>query len=148
MFHWCCKTFNELSVDELYGILKLRIDVFIIEQQCIFQDADNKDQYSHHLFCTSNNTVVAYTRLIPAGKSYEEISIGRVATASQFRNEGLGKELMKRSIDSIWEIYGKQPIRIGAQLYLKRFYESFAFKQVSEIYLEDNIEHIEMILIP
>ena len=143
---WVLKSFNDLTPHELYAILQLRIEVFIVEQQCAFQDADNKDQLSYHFMAWNEDTLAAYTRLVPANVSFKEISIGRVVTASQFRNAGLGKELMKQSIDSIWKLWNKQPIRIGAQLYLKSFYESLGFEQASDMYLEDDIEHIEMLL--
>jgi ElaA protein len=143
---WILKSFNDLTPHELYAILQLRIEVFMIEQKCLFQDADDKDQACYHLMGWENNVLAAYTRLVPADASFKEISIGRVVTSSQFRNAGLGKDLMQQSIDSIWKLWGKQPIRIGAQLYLKSFYESLGFKQVSDIYLEDDIEHIEMLL--
>ena len=145
---WLCKRFEELRSAELYSILKLRIEVFIIEQNCIFQDADDKDSFCYHLMNFRGNQLAAYTRLVPAGISFKEISIGRVVTDSQFRNLGLGKELMQRSIDMIWNIYGVQPIRIGAQVYLEAFYSSFGFKKAGEIYLEDGIPHVEMVLNP
>jgi ElaA protein len=143
---WSLKSFNDLTPHELYAILQLRNEIFVVEQKCIFQDADNKDQVSYHLMGWDNDVLAAYTRLVPANISFKEISIGRVVTSSQFRNAGLGKELMKQSIDSIWKLWNKQPIRIGAQLYLKSFYESLGFEQVSDVYLEDDIEHIEMLL--
>jgi ElaA protein len=143
---WTLKSFDDLTVHELYAILQLRIEVFIVEQKCAFQDADNKDQLSYHLMAWNDDILAAYTRLVPANVSFKEISIGRVVTASQFRNAGLGKELMKQSIDSIWKLWNKQSIRIGAQLYLKNFYQSLGFEQASDVYLEDGIEHIEMLL--
>ena len=92
-----------------------------------------------------DNRLVAYTRLIPAGESYDEASIGRVVTSPTIRSTGAGKELMQRSVETLYELFGKQPIKIGAQLYLKKFYESFEFYQCGDIYLEDGIEHIHMI---
>lgn len=145
---WIFKKFNELSVEELYAILKLRIEVFIVEQKCIFQDADGKDAFCYHLMKFQDGELAAYSRLVPAGRSFPEISIGRVITSSQFRKSGLGKELMEKSIATIWQLFGKQPIRIGAQLYLYRFYNAFGFIKVSEVYIEDDIEHIEMLLTP
>lgn len=143
---WSCKKFNDLTPSELYAIIRLRNEVFVVEQNCVFQDADNKDQECWHLMGMKDNVLVAYTRLLPAGLAYPEASIGRVINSSLVRRTGIGKELMKRSIQELYELWGKQPIRIGAQLYLKRFYESFGFQQISEIYLEDDIEHIEMLL--
>lgn len=143
---WQVKTFDKLSVYELYDILQLRSEVFVVEQQCIFPDADYKDQGAHHLTCYIGDKLAAYTRLIPAGVSYKEASIGRVVTAPFARNSGIGKKLMTQSIRVLYELYGKQVIRIGAQLYLRKFYESFGFIQDSDVYLEDGIEHIEMLL--
>ena len=143
---WTCKPFGELTPMEVYVILQLRIEVFIVEQNCVFQDADDKDQASHHMMAWSDGTLVGYTRLIPAGVSYTEASIGRVATFPKMRKAGIGRKIMEKSIDMIYFLWQKQPIRIGAQLYLKNFYESFGFQQCSNIYIEDNIEHIQMIL--
>lgn len=143
---WSCKSFGELTPIELYAILQLRIEVFIVEQNCVFQDADDKDQVSYHMMAWSDDRLVGYTRLIPPGVSYKEASIGRVATFPKMRKSGIGKKIMEKSIDMIYSLWKKQPIRIGAQLYLRRFYESFGFQQCSEIYIEDNIEHIQMIL--
>lgn len=143
---WNCKAFNELTVQELYAVLQLRNEVFVVEQNCVFQDADDKDQKSWHVMGWDGDVLAAYTRLVPAGISYPEVSIGRVVTSPKMRQTGLGRELMKRSIEEVYRIWNQQPIRIGAQLYLKKFYESFGFQQCSEVYLEDNIDHIEMIL--
>ena len=143
---WNCKAFNELTVQELYAVLQLRIEVFVVEQNCVFQDADNKDQKSWHVMGWDGDVLSAYTRLVPAGISYPEVSIGRVVTSPKMRQTGLGRELMKKSIEEVYRMWSQQPIRIGAQLYLKKFYESFGFQQCSEVYLEDNIDHIEMIL--
>ena len=144
--NWIYKTFYELTPTELYRILDLRSKVFVVEQNCVFQDADNKDQSSHHFFGWDGNLLAAYTRLVPAGISYVEPSIGRVVISPMRRSLGLGRELMIRSIDHVYNIWGTNNIRIGAQLYLKKFYESLGFQQSSEIYLEDGIEHIEMLL--
>ncbi len=145
---WKCKSFEELTPKELYAILQLRNEVFVVEQNCVFQDADDKDQASWHMMAWSDDNLAGYTRLVPAGVSYAEASIGRVATFPKLRKAGIGKKIMKKSIDMIYSLWNKQPIRIGAQLYLKKFYESFGFQQCSEIYFEDNIEHIQMILQP
>ena len=135
-----------MSPAELYAVLQLRNEVFVVEQNCVFQDADDKDQHSWHLMAWINDRLVGYTRLVPANISYPEVSIGRVVTFPKMRKSGIGKQLMEKSIEMISVLWKKQPIRIGAQLYLKKFYESFGFQQSSEIYLEDNIEHIQMIL--
>ncbi len=145
IINWECKPFHTLTPDELYCILKLRIEVFVIEQNCVFQDCDDKDQESYHYMGWQKNKLVAYTRLMPAGLAYEEISIGRVVTSPIVRHSHIGKELMSNSIEKLHELFGKLPIKIGAQLYLKRFYESLGFIQSSKIYLEDGIKHIKMI---
>lgn len=142
---WLLKKFEELTPYQLYAILQLRNEVFVVEQNCVFQDADDKDQQSMHFMGFLNNKLVAYTRLVPPGVAYEEVSIGRVVTSPSVRRSGIGKELMQRSINTIYRLFGEVPIKIGAQLYLKKFYESLGFKQVSEVYLEDGIEHIYMI---
>jgi ElaA protein len=146
MMNWTLKSFETLTSAELYAILQLRNEVFIVEQNCPYQDLDEKDQFSQH-FCAWNEegVLVAYTRLIPPGKVYAEISIGRVVTKPIVRKEGIGRILMQKSIDSCYALFGQGPIKIGAQFYLKKFYESLGFVQTSEIYLEDNIEHIEMV---
>jgi ElaA protein len=145
---WIEKKFEALTPYQLYAILQLRNEVFVVEQNCVFQDADDKDQDSHHLMGFWNNKLVAYTRLVPPGYIYAEASIGRVVTSPAVRRSGAGRELMQQSIDRCYQIFGKGPIRIGAQFYLKNFYESFGFQQVSDIYLEDGIEHIYMLLQP
>lgn len=143
---WIYKPFNQLTPLELYAILHLRNEVFVVEQNCVFQDADNKDQDSYHVMGWDGDQLVAYTRLVPGGVAYEESSIGRVVTCPKMRKTGLGKKLMQESIDILYNIWGKRSIKIGAQLYLKNFYESLGFQQTSSVYLEDGIEHIEMVL--
>jgi ElaA protein len=145
MIKWLLKKFDTLSPDELYAILQLRNAVFVVEQNCVFQDADNKDQASYHLMGWSNEVLVAYARIIPGGVVYELPSIGRVVTSSAARKNGTGKILMKEAIEVSQKLFGKVPIKLGAQLYLKKFYESFGFIQSSDIYFEDGIQHIEMI---
>ena len=142
---WQLKAFDELSPAELYSILRLRNEVFVVEQNCVFQDADNIDQPSHHLMGWVDNLLVAYTRIVPPGVSYAQASIGRVVTAPSHRRAGAGKELMQQSIDTLYRLFGVMPIKIGAQYYLKKFYESLGFVQISDIYLEDGIEHIYML---
>jgi ElaA protein len=141
---WDLKSFDALSNHELYEVLRLRNEVFIVEQNCIFQDLDNKDQKCHHLLGTQDGILMAYSRIVPPGLSYIEPSIGRILTSPRGRGKMYGMELMERSIAVLEEMYGNSMIRIGAQLYLKKFYESFQFRQSSEIYDEDGILHIEM----
>ncbi len=143
---WICKSFDQLSVNELYAILRLRIEVFIVEQNCVFQDADDKDQKSYHFMGWIGDELAAYTRLVPKDISYDKPSIGRVVTSPKYRRSGIGKELMIKSIESAYKLWGKQPIQIGAQIYLQKFYESLGFIVSGPIYLEDGIEHVEMLL--
>jgi ElaA protein len=148
LLNWQLKKFDTLTASELYAIMQLRNEVFVVEQNCLYQDADDKDQPSWHLMGTnSEHQLMAYSRLLPAGVAFKEPSIGRVVTHADVRREGAGKELMNEAIKCCNVLFNNAAIRIGAQLYLLQFYRSFGFKQVSEIYLEDGIEHIEMILI-
>ena len=142
---WIIKKFADLTPHELYAILQLRNEVFVVEQNCVYQDADNKDQQSWHVMGWYENLLAAYTRILPPGIMYELPSIGRVVTAAAIRKTGTGKQLMEKSIETVENLFGNAPIQIGAQLYLKKFYESLGFRQSSEMYLEDGIEHIEMI---
>jgi ElaA protein len=141
---WRFKTFEELSKEELYALLRLRCEVFVVEQNCNFLDLDNKDQKCLHVCGYRADTMMAVARIVPAGLSYEYPSIGRIAVSAKGRGEGLGIELLNVSIAKLEELYGRSVIRIGAQLYLKKFYGSFFFEQSGEPYLEDNLEHIEM----
>ena len=144
MITWSCKSFTELTNEELYKILQLRIEVFVVEQDCVYQDCDDKDQHSFHYMGWQGDKLVAYTRLLPPGIGYAGASIGRVVTSPLIRGNKIGRELMERSINKTIELFGKISITIGAQLYLKKFYESLGFIKTSDIYLEDNIEHIKM----
>lgn len=147
--NWYLKHFKQLTTTELYQILQLRSAVFVVEQNCPFQDMDGKDVASYHYmgFDTASQQIVAYTRLVPPGGAFPEASIGRVVTAISARKHGVGRELMSSSINLVEELFGGGNIRIGAQLYLKSFYGSFGFEQSGDIYLEDGIEHIEMLRI-
>ncbi|MDZ4796299.1 MAG: GNAT family N-acetyltransferase [Bacteroidota bacterium] len=146
--NWTLKKFDDLSPLELYSILQLRNEVFVVEQDCVYQDADNKDKSCYHYMGWKANQLVAYTRLVPPGISYAEPSIGRVVTSPVARGTGIGRELMERSLQQVISLFGNIPVRIGAQLYLQKFYNSLGFLQTSDVYLEDNIEHIEMVWQP
>lgn len=146
MATWTVKAFDQLRVEELYKILRLRSEVFVVEQNCVFLDMDNKDQHCFHLMGWQDEQLMGYSRIVPAGISYDESSIGRIVSSPAARGQGIGRELLTMSIDTLYELMDKRDIRIGAQYYLKRFYESFGFVQKGEIYLEDGIEHIEMLL--
>ena len=138
------KTFSELTSTELYQILQLRSEVFVVEQDCVYQDVDGKDQKSLHVFCIKKNQVVAYTRIFKPGDYFKNASIGRVVVAVSERKEGFGHELMKASIKTIEDYFNESEITISAQVYLQKFYESHGFNKVGEDYLEDGIPHIRM----
>ena len=139
------KRFNELYASELYQLLQLRSEVFVVEQNCVYQDIDGKDQKALHVLAEIDNQVIAYARIFKPNDYFKNASIGRVVIDKKFRANKLGHDLMKEAITAIESVYGNQPITISAQLYLKNFYESHGFKQVSEMYLEDGIPHIEML---
>ncbi len=144
--NWQYKPFNQLSLQELYSILQLRSEVFVVEQQCAYPDLDGKDQQCFHLCGWENNTLVAYARILPPGLSYAEASIGRVVSNPQYRKTGAGRSLMKMAIEKTFNQFGNVDIRIGAQKYLFNFYGSFGFTQCGPEYLEDGIPHVEMCL--
>jgi ElaA protein len=148
MTTWLLKPFTELTPGELYSMLQLRNEVFIVEQNCPYQDMDNKDLKGWHLMGIKENKLIAYSRLLAPGISYSESSIGRIVSSPSVRKTGMGKKLMKESIEQIKTLFKTDTIRIGAQLYLKTFYESFGFIQDGDIYLEDNIPHIIMLRKP
>jgi ElaA protein len=141
---WHIKPFDALSVSELYDILRLRSIIFVVEQNCVYLDLDNKDQVALHLFGTFEGQIVAYSRLFKAGITFDNASIGRVVVDANYRDKKWGQELMREAIAGIASHFGETQITIGAQLYLKKFYESLGFEQTSEMYLEDDIPHIEM----
>lgn len=141
---WKIKRFNELSTIELYNLLQLRSEVFIVEQNCVYQDIDGKDQKALHLIGEFNSKIVAYARLFQAGDYFEEASIGRVVVGTNYRDKKWGHELMQFAIAGIEEYFNATKITISAQLYLQKFYESHGFVTTSETYLEDDIPHIEM----
>lgn len=141
---WTYKAFQELSVDELYLILQLRNEVFSVEQNCVYQDADDKDQVAFHLCGWDGKTLAAYCRILPPGISYPCSSIGRVVTSQQHRKGGYGKQLMQMAVEKTLTQFHCSTIIISAQLYLKKFYEAIGFRQTSDAYLEDGIPHIKM----
>ncbi|UOQ52576.1 GNAT family N-acetyltransferase [Hymenobacter cellulosivorans] len=142
---WTSKPFADLTLPELYAVLQLRTEVFIVEQNCPFQDIDGQDQVAYHLLgYTPEGQLAAYARLFDAGQCYAQVSIGRVVVAPAFRRYGLGQELMRQAIAHCAQLFGPQPIKIGAQQYLTKFYQGFGFEQRGEMYLEDGIPHIYM----
>lgn len=142
---WHFKNFDELTTKELYEILQLRAEVFVVEQDCPYNDVDGKDEKCGHLWAILDGKVIACTRLVPQGISYQEPSIGRVATHTDYRHLKLGYQLMRHSLEIIENVYNSTSVRISAQSYLKNFYEKCGFKQVSDEYLEDGIPHVEML---
>jgi ElaA protein len=145
MIKWQYKKFDELTNVELYEILKIRNTVFVVEQNCVYLDTDDKDLQSWHLSGYYQNQLVAYLRILPPGLSYKEASIGRVVTHPNFRKNSFGIELMKAGIEKILEQFNKVNIKISAQCYLLNFYSNLGFIAIGETYLEDDIPHIEMI---
>ena len=143
---WKYKSFNDLIPQELYSILKLRSEVFVVEQNCVYLDTDDKDQQSFHLCGWDENNLVAYARILPPGLAFEEASIGRVVTDPQHRKSGSGRVLMQHAIEKTLQQFGVTEIKIGAQLYLLSFYTSLGFKISGPEYIEDGIPHIEMTL--
>ena len=143
---WELKKFDALSAGELYAIFHLRMEVFVVEQRCPYQDADGKDLKGCHLMgYNEENKLVAYARLLPQHVSYEEVSIGRVVTSPAVRGTGAGKQLMRKALEEILALFGNVPVRIGAQQYLQEFYEGFGFVTEGEMYMEDGIPHIIML---
>ncbi len=143
---WEIKKFSELTTTELYALLHLRSEVFVVEQHCPYLDMDFSDQKALHLMgYDENNRLAAYTRLFDKGIKFAEASIGRVVTAPFARGKGAGRELMEESLRQLYQQFGDQPVRIGAQQYLERFYGSLGFKTVSDTYMEDGIPHVEML---
>ncbi len=140
-----CKPFADLTPAQLYDALCLRSEVFVVEQNCVFLDMDNKDQSCYHLLQYSEGKLLAYARLLPPGLYYTEMSIGRIVTSPAVRGAGFGKILVSEAINACYRLFGKGPIKIGAQLYAKAFYEQFGFVQAGEQYDEDGIDHIPMI---
>lgn len=138
------KRFNELSALELYSVLQLRSEVFVVEQNCVYQDIDGKDAKAIHLLGNYNGEIVAYVRIFKPGDYFEQASIGRVVVKQMYRDRKWGYNLMKEAIQATQTVFNETKITISAQLYLKKFYENLGFNQTSEMYLEDDIPHIEM----
>lgn len=145
--NWVLKKFEELNIKELYKILQARNEVFILEQKCPYQDCDGKDEISYHLFLEDNEEILCYLRIIPKEIAYYEVSIGRVLVSKNKRKKGLAREMILIAIDFIERKLNEKSIRISAQKYLVNFYKSLGFEEVSDVYLEDGIEHVEMLYI-
>ena len=141
---WSVVPFNELTLIQLYDLLHLRSQVFVVEQNCVFLDPDLIDQTCYHVLGYQQRNLSAYSRIVPIGFGFGSPSIGRVVVAESSRKLGYGVELISKSIQSVEKFYGKCKIEISAQLYLRKFYESFGFIQQGSVYLEDGIEHVKM----
>ena len=139
------KTFDELSIHELYQILRLRSEVFVVEQDCVYQDVDNKDQKALHVIGLKEDEVVAYTRVFKPGDYFDNVSIGRVVVRQDQRKYGLGKQIMLATMAAIDQRFPNKPIEISAQSYLLRFYTELGFSAFGEEYLEDGIPHRRML---
>ena len=142
---WKLKRFDELTTYELYDILKLRVEVFVVEQNCPYQDLDDKDKLSYHLFLEDDGDIVAVLRILPENLAYEEMAIGRVIVKKSHRKRGISKIMMDKAIRFIIDELKRDKIRLSGQAYLTDFYIDLGFKKVSEAYLEDGIEHFEFL---
>jgi len=145
---WHLKKFDKLSLKEFHDIIQLRLDIFVVEQDCPYLDLDGKDFKAYHFYGQledGSEKIVAYTRIFAPGDYYREAAIGRVVVHADYRKNGTGFELMSKSIEQISKLFDVTSVKIGAQTYLKTFYESLGFKKVGEDYLEDGIPHIYML---
>ena len=145
---WTLSAFDALSVHHLYELLRLRTEVFVVEQNCVFQDLDGADAQAMHLMGRRDGQLLAYARCFPAGIKFAEASIGRIVTSQRVRGSGLGHLLIEQALAAVATQWGRQPVRIGAQTRLKNFYAGHGFADVGIAYLEDGIEHLEMIWQP
>lgn len=145
MITYNIKEYNQLNLNQLYNLLQLRSEVFVVEQNCVYQDLDGKDQKALHVLGYVEDELVAYTRLFKPGNYFDEASIGRVVVKANYRKLGYGYDIMKTSIDAVIHYYKTDNIRISAQCYLKQFYSNLKFKVEGEEYLEDGIPHVNML---
>jgi len=145
MLNITTKTFNQLTTKELYDLLQLRSEVFVVEQECVYQDLDGKDQKALHVIGKKNNKIVAYTRVFKPGDYFENASIGRVVVSKDERQNKYGNDIMDASIATVQEYFNETTIKLSAQTYLKTFYNNLGFHEIGEEYLEDGIPHIAMV---
>ena len=146
---WQIKHYNDLSINEFHDIIALRLEAFVVEQNCAYLDLDGKDKKSYHLICRNGKgDVVATARVLPPGIAYKDAAIGRVVIEEEIRGHGIGHDLMDRCIQFAISEFGGAPIRISAQKHLEKYYEKHDFKSTGEEYLEDGIPHVEMLLVP
>jgi len=145
--HWQALHFNELSTQQLYELVKLRVNVFVVEQNCPYPELDDKDTHPEtvHVMGTIDSELVAYARIVPPGLSYFEVSMGRFVVKEPFRRQKIGSELLNKCLAEKFSAWPNYKIKISAQEHLKPYYEHFGFRVVSESYLEDNIPHVEML---
>ncbi|WP_096200622.1 GNAT family N-acetyltransferase [Bacillus sp. FJAT-45350] len=141
---WKLIKFEELTTKELYAIMKERVSIFVVEQQCPYHELDDYDQAAYHLFKENEGEIIAYARVLRHNIIYKEATIGRIIVKKEFRGSGLGRELLERAIEFLETELDEKVIKIQAQSYLKEFYSSFGFEPISEIYLEDKIPHLDM----
>jgi len=144
---WILKNFSDLSVDEIHDVLQLRVNVFVVEQNCPYNELDGKDKIALHLLgFNKKDEIIAYTRIFKPGDYYKQAAFGRVVVHKEFRNQKIGYNLVNKTIEEMNSLFGNSEIKIGAQTHLKKFYKSFGFKQIGEGYIEDGIPHIYMVL--
>jgi ElaA protein len=143
---YICMPFSQLTSLQVYQMLRLRSEVFVVEQNCVYQDIDNKDldPQSHHILCYKDQVLVAYARLLPAGLSYADVSIGRILVEGSARGLGLGKQVIDICLQQIAILWPEHAVTIGAQSHLSALYQQFGFQEISAHYLEDGIMHVDM----
>lgn len=147
--NWQFKPYSELTLNEFHDIIALRLNAFVVEQNCTYLDLDGKDKKAYHLILRDGKgDVIATARILPAGLAYEEVAIGRVVLENEYRRNGIGKEMMERCVRFCFDEFGKAPIRISAQKHLESFYSQIGFESTGKDYLEDEIPHVEMLLTP
>lgn len=147
--NWQFKPYSELTLNEFHDIIALRLNAFVVEQNCTYLDLDGKDKKAYHLILRDGKgDVIATARILPAGLAYEEVAIGRVVLENEYRRNGIGKEMMERCVKFCFDEFGNSPIRISAQKHLESFYTQIGFESTGKNYLEDEIPHVEMLLTP
>ena len=145
---WTFPTFQELTVEQLFDVLRLRVDVFVVEQQCAYRELEECDRHegTRHLSGRNNDgRLIAYARLLPPGLRYPEVNLGRFVVKAEWRKQGIGHQLLQTALQEVSRCWPKTPIRISAQDYLQAFYEQYGFIRVSEVYLDVGIPHVEMV---
>ena len=144
--NWVQKTYKDLTKDELYNILKLRVEVFVVEQECPYPEVDGRDKECTHIWLEENGKLFAYCRIVPPETEEDYYAIGRVIVIKEKRGQGYAKELMERAITFLRDEWKAEQVWLHGQEYLRGFYGSFGFREVTDVYLEDNIPHVDMLL--